>query len=77
MGHDHFMPEDVKEKLNHLIHKVSRYAVDKIKKELVNLSKRTMDDDALSNTRDTEAPACSCKIRINYGIPCRHISTKG
>lgn len=63
MGHDHFMPDDVKKKLQHLTNRVSRYAVDKIKKELANDEKES----------SSESSACNCSIRVNFGIPCRHV----
>lgn len=74
MAHDHFMPDEVKEKLQHLIGKVSQYAVDKIKKELVKVGKEDNTDAPIKpNEGDSQSLACNCKIRVNFGIPCYHI----
>lgn len=74
MAHDHFMPEHVKEKLQHLIGKVSQYAVDKIKKELVKVGKKDKVDKPIEPSESDSQPlACNCKIRVNFGIPCYHI----
>ncbi|CAG8830884.1 20610_t:CDS:2, partial [Gigaspora margarita] len=55
---DPLLTWDDKNRLKQLLGKVSQFALNKIKNELLSV---------------TTYKACLCELRVNYNIPCRHI----
>ncbi|CAG8616473.1 12071_t:CDS:2, partial [Dentiscutata heterogama] len=60
---DSLLAQDDKERLEPLLRRVSQFALNKIKNELLSA---------------TVYEACLCELRVNYDIPCHHmLPTKG
>ncbi|KAG2230998.1 hypothetical protein INT48_002777 [Thamnidium elegans] len=56
-----YFSERHKQAVSQLVHKISHFALDKIKQELVTIDENTL---VYSD--------CSCAIKVHYGLPCRH-----
>ncbi|KAI8137455.1 hypothetical protein BJV82DRAFT_583729 [Fennellomyces sp. T-0311] len=61
-GDDPYMAANDKAVLVELLGKVSRYAIDKIKMECAKRTKSTKPN-----------INCTCPVRINFNIPCKHL----
>lgn len=63
--------DHIKHKMNGLRGRITSYAFDQIKKELISDYENSLDEDHVSHV-DPSTGKCLCILRKAYRLPCRH-----